>query len=273
MPVPPRQTPSGPGEGVERPGGPGSQVATPGTGLLRSAGTVGGLTLVSRVFGYLRDMVVAGLLGTGTVADAWQAAFEIPNTLRRLASEGNLSAAFVPVFSSVDRKGDEARTWRLAARFHTAVLISVALMTLLGILVAPTVVPLLYPGYADVPGKMALTVHLTRLVFVYALFISLSAVLMAVLNARDRFAAAAFTPVLLNIAILVGGVTAWTLGVEAPVRFILAGAVFGGMLVASTVGVFLIPMLYVVFQRLREWFHAGAANRKPAPESTAKVET
>lgn len=233
MSAAPRQTPSddrGGGKAapaVPRPVGAGPPA---GGGMLRSAGTVGLLTLLSRVFGYLRDMVVAGLLGTGTVADAWQAAFEIPNTLRRLASEGNLSAAFVPVFSGVERQGDEARTWRLAARFHTAVAVTVAALTVIGILIAPAVVPLLYPGYADVPGKLALTVQLTRMVFVYALFISLSAVLMAVLNARDRFAAAAFTPVLLNIAILAGGVTAWMAGVEAPVYFILAGAVLGGLL-------------------------------------------
>lgn len=199
-------------------------------GMLRAAGTVGLLTLLSRLFGYLRDVVVAGLLGTGLVADAWQAAFEVPNMLRRLASEGNLSAAAVPVLAHVRAARGEGAESRLADRFHSVVAVGAAALTVLGILVAPWIVPLLYPGFVSDPGKVELTVRLTRLVFAYALFISLSAVLMAVLNARERFAAAAFTPVLLNLAILGCGVGAWVGGAPEPVYFILAGAVLGGAL-------------------------------------------
>lgn len=224
--------------------------------LLRSAGTVGALTLVSRLFGYARDMVVAALLGTTVVADAWFAAFELPNMLRRLASEGTLSAAFVPVFADTARRHGESEVWRLADRFHTAVLVAVTGLTLVGILVAPWIVPLLYPGFRQDPAKIALTVRLAQLVFAYALFISLSAVLMAVLNARERFAAAAFTPVLLNVSIIVFAVSAWIVDAESSVYYIVAGVIAGGL----AQWLFLVPFARragMRFQFLADWNNPG----------------
>lgn len=235
MSGPPRQTPSASG------------ASAPAHGkLLRSAGTVGGLTLVSRVFGYLRDAILTALLGTSDVGDAFTAAFQIPNTLRRLASEGNLSAAFLPVFSRVERRSPE-RIWGLADRFHSAVLAVVSGLTVAGIVAAPWIVPLVYGGYADTPGKLALTVQLTQLLFAYALFISLSAVLMAVLNACDRFAAAAFTPVLLNLAIIALGAAAWWTGAVRPVYWIVAGVILGGLVQ----WLFLVPFARRVGMRFR----------------------
>lgn len=216
MPRSPRQTPSSALAGHGSPGR-----------VLRSAGTVGGLTLLSRVCGYLRDAILAGLLGTSHVMDAWGAAFQIPNALRRLASEGNLSAAFVPVFSQVERRRP-AGVWDLADRFHAAALIVVAALAAAGIATAHLVVPLIYAGFGATPGKLELTITLTRLLFIYALFISLNAVLMAVLNARDRFAAAAFTPVLLNLAIIGFGVAAWLSAASDPVYWVVAGVIVGG---------------------------------------------
>lgn len=215
MPDSARQTPSVTASGAHE-------------GILRSAGTVASLTLLSRLFGYLRDMIVAGLLGTSLTADAWQAAFQFPNTLRRLASEGNLSAAFVPVFAQTSRQRSDSEVWLLADRFHTAVLLVIAGLTGTGVVLAGWVVPLLFPGFQATPGKIELTVTLTRLVFVYALFISLNAVLMAVLNAREKFAAAAFTPVLLNLSIIAFGTIAWWRGSVGAVYYIVAGVLVGG---------------------------------------------
>ena len=199
--------------------------------LLRSAGAVGALTLVSRVFGLLRMAVLTALLGTGSAADAWAIAFMLPNSLRRLVGEGNISAAFVPVFTRLARERDEAKTWELAQRFHTAVAIAALLLSLSGVLAAPMLVHGFASGFADVAGKIELTVRLTRFVFGYLFFISMAAVLVAVLNARDRFAAAAFAPVLLNVSIVGAGLAAWWSGVVDPeqaVWVIAAAAVLGG---------------------------------------------
>ncbi len=238
-----------------QPGGAGLSAAAGADGgdggrflLLRSAGTVGALTLLSRILGYLRDMAVAALLGTGPVHDAFQAAFQLPNALRRLASEGNLSAAFVPVFARVAREQADGEAWRFADRFHTAVLLLVGAATLLGIVAAPWLIGVLYGAFARSPGKLELTVRLARLVFGYALFISLSAVLMAVLNACRRFAAAAFTPVLLNLSIIAFALAAWARGAtDRAVLFIVTGVVVGGLLQWS----FLVPFARRAGMRFR----------------------
>jgi putative peptidoglycan lipid II flippase len=208
--------------------------------LIRTAGGVGALTLLSRVFGLLRMAVITALLGTGSAADAWAIAFMLPNSLRRLVGEGNISAAFVPVFTRLARQREEYRTWELAQRFHTAVAIAAVLLALGGVLAAPVLVHWFASGFAAVPGKIELTIRLTRFVFLYLVFISMAAVLVAVLNARDRFAAAAFVPVLLNVSIVGAGVAAWWAGVTEPVRavwIIAIAAVLGG----AAQYVFLIP--------------------------------
>ncbi len=199
--------------------------------LLRSAGAVGALTFVSRLFGLLRMAVLTALLGTGTAADAWAIAFMLPNSLRRLVGEGNISAAFVPVFTRLARDRDEPSTWVLAQRFHTAVAVAALGLAAAGVIAAPMLVRGFASGFAEVAGKIELTVRLTRFVFAYLVFISLAAVLVAVLNARDRFAAAAFAPVLLNVSIVGAGLAAWWSGIVDPQRavWVVAGAaVLGG---------------------------------------------
>lgn len=198
--------------------------------LLRAAGTVGGLTLVSRVLGLLRDVALSALLGAGTAADAWNAAFLLPNTLRRLVGEGNISAAFIPVFARHSAVRTEEESWALASRFFTAVFMVAGGMSALGIAAAPWIVSFMFPGYAEIPGKIELTTSLTRAVFGYLLFISLTAAVMGALNARHRFAAAAFTPVLLNLAILAGAWFMWGRAPATAVWGIAVGAMVGGVL-------------------------------------------
>ena len=198
--------------------------------LLRAAGTVGGMTLVSRVAGLVRDMALSTLLGAGIAADAWHAAFVLPSTLRRLVGEGNISAAFIPVLARHTEGQGEGRANELAAKFFTAVLFVAGGLSVAGILAAPWIVGLMYGGFATVPGKIELTVALTRAVFGYLLLISLTAVLMGVLNARHRFAAAAFTPVLLNLALIAAAYAARGQMPESAVWVIAAGAMIGGAL-------------------------------------------
>ena len=196
---------------------------------MRSAGTVGAITLVSRVSGYARDMVFAYLLGTGLAADAFVAAFRLPNMLRRLVGEGNVSAAFVPVFEHEARDRSEKDLWELADSFHTHIVIFATGLTIAGIAAAPWIVRnLLVPGFADRPGAWDLTSDLARLTFPYLIFIAAAAVLMAVLNAKDRFAAPAFTPVLFNLTLITVGLV--FRNTAHPVYAWAVAAVVGGLL-------------------------------------------
>ncbi len=205
------------------------------------------MTLISRAAGFVRDAMLAGLLGTGTAGDAWTAAFQLPNTLRRLVGEGNVSAAFLPVFAAESRERQGHHLWALAERLHSAIALFAGALTAAGVLAAPLIVPWLYPGYASVAGKTALTVRLTQLAFPYLICIASAAVLMAVLNARGRFAAAAFTPVLLNLSMIAGAAVGWLADLRQPVYAIVVGAVAGGALQWA----FLVPFVRRAGMRVR----------------------
>jgi len=181
--------------------------------LIRNVGTIGGLTAVSRVFGFARDMMLARVLGAGLAADAFQLAFVLPNTFRRLFAEGAFSVAFVPMYSKAlhgEGGGEDA-----ADRFASDVL-AVFIWVLLGfsalaMLAMPGIVWLLASEYRDVPGKFELAVSLSRVTFPYLALVSLVAMLSGLLNAHSRFAPGAFVPVLLNIVLIAGIVTGYTL--------------------------------------------------------------
>lgn len=194
--------------------------------VLRSAGAVAAITLVSRLAGYGRDMVATAFFGTGLPADAFVAAFGLPNILRRLVGEGNVSAAFVPIFEHEATERSDAELWKLADTFHLVIAALAGLLTFAGVLVAPLLVEkLLIPGN---PDAWELTTHLLWITFPYLVFVSLAAALMAVLNARDRFAAAAFTPVLYNLTLIASVLV--MVRVETPVYVWAVAAVVGGFL-------------------------------------------
>jgi putative peptidoglycan lipid II flippase len=175
--------------------------------LLRSVATVGGYTMISRVLGFVREMLTAAFLGAGPLADAFFVALRLPNMFRSLFAEGAFSAAFVPLFA-----GKLAQEGRPAARRFAEDALAVLLVVLLLFLVAgeiltPWILNLLAPGFRADPEKFARAVDLTRIMFPYLLFISLTALEGGVLTSLERFAAVAATPVLLNIfliAVLVG---------------------------------------------------------------------
>jgi putative peptidoglycan lipid II flippase len=174
--------------------------------LLRSVATVGGYTMMSRVLGFVRDMLTAAFLGAGPVTDAFFVALRLPNLFRTLFAEGAFSAAFVPLFA-----GMVAQDGTLAARRFAeeaiAVLVAVLFVfVVVGEATAPWLVHALAPGFAENPEKFALTVSLTRITFPYLLYISLVSLLGGVLNSVERFAATAATPVLLNV-FLIGALT------------------------------------------------------------------
>lgn len=172
--------------------------------LVRSVGVIGGLTLVSRVFGFVRDMLLSRLLGAGIGADAFFVAFKLPNIFRRLFAEGAFSAAFVPMFSKKLHGPDGAAAAETFARDVLSVFLPVLFfITALFQIFMPGVVWLLASAYQDIPGKFELTIDLTRIAFPYLLLVSLVSLLAGILNSMSKFAAAAAAPILLNVALIV----------------------------------------------------------------------
>lgn len=177
--------------------------------LGRAIATVGGFTLLSRIAGFVRDIVLSAVLGSGAIADAFIVAFKLPNLFRRLFAEGAFSAAFVPLFArELQGKGrDEALAF--ARQAQAALLLVLVPFTLLLIPGMPWVISLMAPGLRDDPSTFGLAVEFGRIAFPYLLFISLASLYGGVLNAVDRFAHVAATPILLNVA-LIGAVLGLT---------------------------------------------------------------
>ena len=193
--------------------------------LFRSIATVGGFTMLSRVLGFARDILVAAILGAGPVADAFFIAFKFPNVFRRLFAEGAFNAAFVPLFAGTMEEEGEDKARRFAE--HAFAFLFWVLLALLLVmeLAMPWAMQLFAPGFVNDPEKFDLAVYLTRITFPYLLFISLVSLMAGVLNSLNKFAAAAATSVLLNIC-LIGAVVGLTPYMETPGHS-LAWGVFG----------------------------------------------
>ncbi len=201
--------------------------------LMRSAMTVGGMTLLSRLLGFVRDVLLAALLGAGWVAEAFVVAFRLPNLFRRFFGEGAFNAAFVPLFAGrLEREGKQGAR-RFAEEAFAGLLFVLLLLTLAAELFMPALVYALAPGFAAEPEKFRLTVLLTRITFPYLLCMSLLALLSGVLNSLHRFALAAFAPVLLNVVFIAILLYGWFLGLHGSPRLgvlLAAGVTFSGAL-------------------------------------------
>ena len=197
--------------------------------LLRALATVSGMTLLSRILGFVRDLVIARAFGAGMATDAFFVAFRLPNLLRRMFAEGAFSQAFVPILAEYKNRQGEAATHTLVSRVATVLGLVVAVVAALGALAAPLIIYVSAPGFSGDPGKFALTVELTRITFPYIFFMSLVALAGGVLNTWSRFAIPAFTPVLLNLAFI--GMALFAVPYFDPPVLALAWAVFlGGLL-------------------------------------------
>ncbi|HYZ63128.1 MAG TPA: murein biosynthesis integral membrane protein MurJ, partial [Acetobacteraceae bacterium] len=166
--------------------------------MLRGIVTVGGWTAASRVAGFVRDILIAALAGTGPVADAFFVALRVPNLFRRLFGEGAFNAAFVPEFSGILATEGTQAAKRFAEQAIAVLAFWLLLLTVLGEIFMPQLMRLLAPGFMAIPGKAELTVALARITFPYVFLICLAALLSGVLNGLDRFAAAAAAPLLFN---------------------------------------------------------------------------
>ena len=182
---------------------PAPDESTPKRSLLRSSMITGSMTMMSRVTGLARDQLQAYYLGAGSDADAFNAAFRIPNFFRRLFSEGAFSQAFIPVLSEYRTQGSQAALKHLIDRVAGCLGAALIFVTVLGVLGAPVLGVVFASGFMDDPEKFAHYTALIRIMFPYLMLISLSGFMGAILNSYDRFAVSAFTPVLLNVVSII----------------------------------------------------------------------
>jgi putative peptidoglycan lipid II flippase len=180
--------------------------------LYRAFATVGGLTMVSRVLGFVRDILIAAALGTGLVADAFFIAFRFPNLFRRLFGEGAFNSAFVPLFAKrLEREGPDAAR-QFAEEALSCQTFALVIFSALAILAMPWLMLILAPGFITDPRKYDLAVLLTQIAFPYLLCMSVVALLSGVLNSMGRFLAAAAAPILLNVVLIAAISLAMALG-------------------------------------------------------------
>ncbi len=224
-------------------------------GLLRGVLSFSSVTMLSRVFGLVRDMAINSAFGANAVTDAFWVAFRIPNFMRRLFAEGSFATAFVPVFTEVKETRSHAELKELTARVAGTLGGVLLLITGLGIVFAPQVALLFAPGAIHDPHKLDLTIQLLRLTFPFLWFVSLTALVAGALNSFDRFALPAFAPVLLNLCMIAGAL--W-LAPRLQVPILAMGwAVMAGGVVQL---VFLVPSLRRIGLLTRPrwgWQHSG----------------
>ncbi|MEP7155311.1 MAG: murein biosynthesis integral membrane protein MurJ [Betaproteobacteria bacterium] len=196
--------------------------------LLKAAASVSAMTLLSRITGLAREIIGFNLFGAGAAMDAFQVAWRIPNLLRRLFAEGAFSQAFVPVFA--DYKAREGAGGARLLADHVAGLLALALflVTLIGVIAAPVLVYITASGFSADPAKFDLTVQLVRFTFPYIFFISLVALSAGILNTFSAFKTPAFTPVLLNLAVISAAVWLAPL-IDPPILALAVGTLIGGV--------------------------------------------
>ncbi len=170
--------------------------------LIKSTTTFSFYTLISRILGYFRDLLIAIYLGSGPVADAFFVAFRIPNTFRRLFSEGTFNAAFVPSYSSELAIGKK-NSQKFANTIFNILLLSLLFLVLIIEVFMPGFVFIIAPGFTENNDKLELTIFLTRITFPFLLFVSLSSFFSAILNSHNKFAAASGAPIILNILLII----------------------------------------------------------------------
>tara|TARA_B100000780_G_scaffold163915_1_gene114600 strand:- start:3244 stop:4773 length:1530 start_codon:yes stop_codon:yes gene_type:complete len=170
--------------------------------LIKSTGTFSFFTIISRLLGYLRDILVAIFLGTSFLADVFFVAFRIPNTFRRLFSEGTFNAAFVPSYSSELNSG-KIKSNNFANEVFNLLFLSLLILVFLAQIFMPVLVSLIAPGFIDDKEKISLAINLTRITFPFLMFVSLASFFSAILNSHNRFAEAAAAPIILNIVLII----------------------------------------------------------------------
>ncbi|NWF92986.1 MAG: murein biosynthesis integral membrane protein MurJ [Syntrophaceae bacterium] len=197
--------------------------------ITKAATTIGMGTLLSRIFGFLRDMVTAYFFGAGMAADAFFVAFRIPNLWRRLVGEGSLTISFIPVYTEYLTRRTEEESREVTHIAFTIAGVILSALTILGILFSPILINIIAPGWARIPEKFQLTVTLNQIIFPYLFFIGLFALCMGVLNSLRHFFAPAFAPVFLNLSIIVSVLLLYH-RFQRPVMSLAVGVLAGGVI-------------------------------------------
>ena len=197
--------------------------------IARAAGVLGAATMLSRIMGMVRDMVVSRLFGAGLYTDAFFAAFQIPNMLRRFFAEGALTSAFVPTFSEWYTQKGEEEAAALANVCFTVLTLVMAAITVFGIVFSPLIVSLMFPGFAANPEKVSVTVFLNRLMFPYIFFVSLVALCMGILNTVRHFFTPAISTVFLNVSMILCALLLHD-RFRVPIVALSVGVLIGGVL-------------------------------------------
>lgn len=217
--------------------------------IARAAGVLGFATILSRIMGMVRDMVVSRLFGAGFATDAFFAAFQIPNMLRRFFAEGALTSAFVPTFSETYTQRGEHEARELANTCFTLLTIVMAGITVAGICFSPQIVRLMFPGFAVEPSKLELTVLLNRLMFPYIFFVSLVALCMGILNTLRHFFTPAISTVFLNLSMIICAALLHRF-FAVPIVSLAVGVLVGGLIQL----IMQLPVLWKKGFRLRPRF-------------------
>ncbi|MBC2716180.1 MAG: murein biosynthesis integral membrane protein MurJ [Desulfobacteraceae bacterium] len=219
----------------------------------KAAGIIGVFTLISRILGFVRDMVIAWFFGAGLLSDAFFVAFRLPNLFRRLFGEGSLTVAFIPVFSehiSTFGKEEAFQMARSAVRMLSVILVFI---TIIGIITAPGIVRIMAPGFTG--AKFSMTVILTRIMFPYIFFICLVALSMGILNVLGHFAAPALAPVFLNLSII-ASVLFISPSLPDPSIGLAIGVIIGGILQLLLQLPFLVQKGFYFWQKA-DFYHPG----------------
>lgn len=197
--------------------------------FLRASLTVGSLTLVSRVLGFVRDILTAALLGAGPIADAFFVALKLPNFFRRITAEGAFSVSFIPIFSRTLKQEGEEKALTFAGRALSWMLIVLVAFSLLAIIFMPLIINVIAPGFVGDMVRYDLAVTLTRITFGYLVFMSVVALLGGVLNAYDVFAPFASAPILFNLS-LIAALLFLTPYTQTPAHAMAIGVIGAGVL-------------------------------------------
>src|SRR3989338_6391706 len=222
--------------------------------IARSTGILALAIGLSRILGFIRDLLMAQLFGTLAAAQAFVVAFRLPNLLRDLVAEGAVTSAFVPVLSWYRAKGASADFWRLSQTLLARLLLVLCAIGILGSFTAPLIVRLIAPGFASDPEKFALTVRLTRILFPFITLVGLWAYFMGLLNSLQHFAMPALGPAILNIAMIIACV--WVVPRVSPGVFALAVAVLLGGVIQLAIQ---LPVAHRLGFRWRlRWTHEGS---------------
>jgi putative peptidoglycan lipid II flippase len=195
--------------------------------MTKAAGKMSFATLISRILGYVKDMILAFYFGATGISDAFFAAFRITNFLRELFAEGSMSSAFIPVLTEYRQKEGEEEAKRLVKITFSFILVAAGGICLIGILVSPGIVAVITPNFLNAPAKFSLTVLLTRIMFPFLLFISMAALIMGALNTRRVFFVPALAPALLNVTII-ATVVLLVPRLEQPIIAVAIGVAIGG---------------------------------------------